>query len=81
MNEVQVTQAHRAFSLVCTVRANIHASAAVIWSFLSDSPGYSRWNSTISRIEGEIREGERLRLHVPGTGRVNRRRFECPQER
>src|SRR4029078_3761661 len=28
------------------------------------------WNSTIARIEGEIREGARLRLHVPGIERT-----------
>lgn len=33
------------------------------------NPG-PRWNSTVSGIDGEIREGARLRLHVPGTDRT-----------
>ena len=70
MNEPQVTQMHRAFSLACAVRVNIRAGAAIIWGVLTDAQGYSRWNSTISGIEGQIREGERLRLHVPGTDRT-----------
>jgi GNAT superfamily N-acetyltransferase len=70
MNEPQVTQTHRAFLLACAVKANIRASAAIIWSLLTDAQGYSRWNSTISGVEGQIREGERLRLHVPGTERT-----------
>jgi hypothetical protein len=70
MNEPAVIQTHRAFSLTCAVETNIRASATVIWRILTDADGFSRWNSTVSRIEGQIREGERLRLHVPGTYRT-----------
>ena len=70
MNAPQVTQTHRTFLLACAVKINIRASAAIIWGILTDAPGYPRWNSTISGIEGQIREGERLRLHVPGTDRT-----------
>jgi hypothetical protein len=70
MSEPQVTQTHRAFLLACAVRVNIRTSAEIIWSVLADAKDYSRWNSTITRIEGQIREGERLRLHVPGTDRT-----------
>jgi hypothetical protein len=70
MNEPAVIQTHRAFSLTCAVEANIRANATVIWRILTDADGFSRWNSTVSRIEGRIREGERLRLHVPGTDRT-----------
>ncbi len=37
---------------------------------LTGAKAFSRWNSTVTDIEGEIREGERLRLHVPGTNRT-----------
>jgi hypothetical protein len=37
---------------------------------LTDAEGFPRWNSTITRVGGDIREGERLRLHVPGTDRT-----------
>ena len=70
MNEPAVMQTHRVFSLTCAVEANICANATVIWRILTDADGFSRWNSTVSRIEGKIREGERLRLHVPGTDRT-----------
>jgi hypothetical protein len=69
MNEPTVTQTHQALSLTCSVEVNIRASAARIWS-LTDAQGFPRWNSTVSGIEGQIREGERLRLHVPGTQRT-----------
>jgi uncharacterized protein YndB with AHSA1/START domain len=37
---------------------------------LTDAEGFPRWNSTVSGVEGRIREGERLPLRVPGTDRV-----------
>jgi len=41
-----------------------------LWALLTDSSGFPRWNSTVTAIDGEIREGGRLRVHVPGTTRV-----------
>lgn len=70
MEEPRFTQTHGAFSMSCGVEVNIRATADVIWRLLTDANGFSRWNSTVSSIEGEIREGERLRLHVPGTDRI-----------
>lgn len=70
MEEPRVTQVHRAFSMECAVELPIHAAAPVLWRLLTDPGGFPHWNSTISRIEGEIREGQRLRLHVPGTSRT-----------
>jgi hypothetical protein len=37
---------------------------------LTDAQGFPRWNSTVSSIEGQIRDGERLRLRAPGTDRT-----------
>jgi hypothetical protein len=66
----QVRQTHRLFSLICGVEVNIRANAAIIWRLLTDARGFTCWNSTVTGIEGQIREGERLRLHVPGTNRT-----------
>jgi hypothetical protein len=49
---------------------NISARAAVVWHLLTDAQRFPTWNSTVAGIEGQIREGERLRLHVPGTTRT-----------
>lgn len=70
MNGPKITQSHRALALVCRVEVNIRQSAPVIWHLLTDAESFPRWNSTISRIDGQIREGTRLRLHVPGTQRT-----------
>jgi len=70
MTSATITQSRSAFSMTCGVALNIRASAATIWSLLTDADGFPRWNSTVTRVEGQIREGERLRLHVPGTDRT-----------
>jgi hypothetical protein len=70
MENPRFTQKRRAFSMACGVEVSIRAPADVIWNLLIDGKGFSRWNSTVTSIEGEIREGERLRLHVPGTERT-----------
>jgi hypothetical protein len=70
MNQPQVTQSHGAFSLTCTVEVTIQAKPWVVWDLLTHAEGFPRWNSTVAGIDGEIREGGRLRLHVPGTDRT-----------
>jgi hypothetical protein len=69
-SDPKITQARGTFSLVCGVEVNILADADTIWSLLTDAGDFSRWNSTVASIEGQIREGERLRLRVPGSGRT-----------
>jgi hypothetical protein len=56
--------------MVCRVDINIRARPARVWSLLTDAAGFPRWNSTVSGIEGQIREGARLKLRVPGSTRV-----------
>ena len=65
-----VSQAGGAFSLMSRVEITILAAADRIWARLTDAPDFARWNSCVTMIDGQIREGERLRLHVPGTKRV-----------
>jgi hypothetical protein len=66
----RITQSRGVFSMACRVELNIQATAAAVWNLLTDAKSFPRWNSTITRVEGQIREGERLRLHVPGTNRT-----------
>jgi hypothetical protein len=69
MNEPKVIQTRGAFSMLCSVEVNIRASAQEIWRLLTDAKGFPRWNSTVASIEGEIRDGERLRISVPASTR------------
>jgi len=70
MADPKITKMRSAFSMTCVVEVNIHAKAEVIWTLLTDANGFPRWNSTVTGVEGQIRNGERLRLHVPGTNRT-----------
>jgi len=70
MKTAIITQSRSILSMTCGVSLSIRAPAATIWSLLTDANGFPRWNSTVTRVEGQIREGERLRLHVPGTERT-----------
>jgi hypothetical protein len=60
----------RAFSLVWGVRVDIDATPGRIWSFLTDAKNYSRWNSTVASVGGEICEGGLLRLRLPRVSTV-----------
>jgi len=70
VTQPMITQQRGTFSLACRVNVNVRASAARIWALLTDAQAYPRWNSTVARIEGEIREGATLRVHAPGTDRT-----------
>jgi hypothetical protein len=56
--------------MTCAVTVNIRTRAERIWRLLTDADYFPHWNSTIAGIEGHIREGERLRLRIPGTKRT-----------
>jgi len=70
VEEPRITQTHAVFSMTCGVEVNIRARAASIWRLLTDAKDFPRWNSTVTSIEGQIREGGQLRLRVPGTDRT-----------
>jgi hypothetical protein len=62
---VSVEKTTATFRMGCTVKKKIQASPDKIWGLLTDAAGFSRWNSTVTSIEGRIAEGEVLRLKVP----------------
>jgi hypothetical protein len=70
MKTATITQARSVFWMSCRVELTIRARAATLWSLLTNAKDFPRWNSTVTSMEGEVREGEQLRLHVPGTDRV-----------
>ena len=70
MNEPRFTRTNSAFAMTCGVEISMRANAEIVWSLLTDAKGFPRWNSTVTGIEGQIRDGERLRVHVPGTNRT-----------
>ena len=70
LDRPRITQSRHAFSLLCRVEVSIRAPADRIWKLLTDATDFSRWNSTVTAIDGEIRDGQRIRIHAPGTTRT-----------
>jgi hypothetical protein len=59
------------FTLSYSVRTHIQAAPAAIWKRLTDAASFSRWNSTVESIEGQIAVGNKLKIRVPAApGRV-----------
>jgi hypothetical protein len=46
----------------------IRANPGQIWKILADFPGYPEWNPFIRRIEGTLREGERITAELRPEG-------------
>jgi hypothetical protein len=53
------------FRLAFAVTKSIAAPATTVWNLLTDLRAQSRWNSTLTSIEGEIALGERVSFKVP----------------
>jgi hypothetical protein len=70
MAEPHFTQTRAPLSMTTRVTINIQARPEVVWAILTDARGFPRWNSTVSGIDGEIRDGSRIRIHAPGTKRT-----------
>ena len=70
MGAPQVTQSSTALSMTSAVEINIAAPPETIWGLLTDAKGFPRWNSTVTEIDGEIRDGARIRIHAPGTNQT-----------
>jgi hypothetical protein len=58
-------KAESTFALRYAVQITIAAPADAIWAKLTDAPGFSKWNSTVQSIEGDIAIGQRLTIRVP----------------
>lgn len=52
----------KTFSRETTISTSIKADAAIVWTLLTNARDYPRWNSTILSLDGEIRQGGKIRL-------------------
>lgn len=52
----------RTFSRETSVSTTIQADPAIVWALLTHASDFPRWNSTVTLMKGEIREGETLEL-------------------
>ena len=58
----KATTTRSTFRRETSVGIEIHSDPAIVWALLTNASDYPRWNSTIVSLEGEIREGERIKL-------------------
>ena len=63
-SEPKATKTEATFRQTCAVRVDVDASAEAIWAILTNAANYTKWNSTVTKLEGEIRSGEKLKLRV-----------------
>ncbi|MEP7347020.1 MAG: SRPBCC domain-containing protein [Gemmatimonadaceae bacterium] len=45
-------------------RTTIRATPESVWRILTDAPSYPTWNSTVTRVDGQIALGEKVTVHV-----------------
>ena len=62
MQEGKATTIKKTFSRQTAVSIRINADTAIIWALLTNASDYSRWNSTIVSMEGDIELGGRIKL-------------------
>lgn len=60
--EGKATTTKKTFSRETSVSTTIHADAAIVWALLTHAADFPRWNSTVTSMKGEIREGGTVEL-------------------
>ncbi|MEZ4707665.1 MAG: SRPBCC domain-containing protein [Caldilineaceae bacterium] len=50
------------FARETSVSINIQADPATVWSLLTSAADFPRWNSTVVSLDGEIRNGNTIKL-------------------
>lgn len=58
----QASTVKKTFSRQTAISIDIQADAAIVWALLTNADDFSRWNSTIVSLKGEIKLGEKIHL-------------------
>ena len=58
----KATTVRKPFSRTTSVSTDILSDPGIIWSLLTNASDFSRWNSTITSLEGKIESGGKIRL-------------------
>lgn len=59
------TKTKSMFHMSCSVSTTINAAPARVWALLTDAANYTKWNSTLTSLEGDINQGGTVRMTVP----------------
>ena len=62
MADNKATSTAKTFRMETSVAINIKASADKIMALLTNASGFTKWNSTVISVYGQIKEGEKIKL-------------------
>ncbi|MGB4839431.1 MAG: SRPBCC domain-containing protein [Saprospiraceae bacterium] len=62
VRQVKATTVKTTFHRETSVSTEINADPSIVWALLTNASDYSRWNSTVTSIEGNIALGEKIKL-------------------
>ena len=60
--EGKATTTRKTFSRETSVSTSVEADPAIVWALLTHTSDFPRWNSTVTSMKGEIREGGSVEL-------------------
>jgi uncharacterized protein YndB with AHSA1/START domain len=60
--EGTATTVRKTFSRETSVQTTIFADPAIVWALLTHASDFPRWNSTVTSINGDIRQGKTIEL-------------------
>ena len=63
--QIQAQQSRTTFRRECSVALEIQAPVEKVWAILTDANNMTRWNSTLTSIEGPIELGSTVSMQVP----------------
>lgn len=58
----KATTTRTTFSRETSVSTTINADPSIVWALLTNAADLPRWNSTVTSVKGNIREGETIEL-------------------
>ncbi len=61
-NVVKAVTEKTLFSRTTSIQKHIHTDPETLWSILVDGEKYTKWNSTITHFDGQIKKGATIRL-------------------
>lgn len=62
LQEGKATTNRTTFSRETSVSTTILADPAIVWALLTHAADFPRWNSTVTSLKGEIKEGSTIEL-------------------
>lgn len=58
----QAQKTRTTFRMAVSIAEDVDAPPAQVWALLTDAAGFPGWNSTIERIDGDIADGQTIKL-------------------